>query len=234
MLTKLLPVKLTEEELTLKRDQLADKIYEGKSLDADLARVKADYKSRMEANKSEIEHLAGAIRDKEEMRNVQIIERRDDILRRIETVRIDTGEVVELRPMTISEMQGKLFEEEDKDEAMSKAREFASAEEMNDILALVPDSAEEVFNKWLDQGGNKADLFKIVPDLQARYDAWQKGDIETAIAETASVTDPQTGEQIPIVESPDEPVEDASEPSDTRRKGRAKVAQFPAQGEATA
>ncbi len=112
MQTKQLPVSLTREELALKSDQLAAKIHEGKDLENDLSRVKADYKSRLEDNKSEIDKLACAVRDKEEMRQVQVIERRDEFHRSIETVRVDTSEVVEIRPMTVQEMQGDLFKKE--------------------------------------------------------------------------------------------------------------------------
>lgn len=105
--------KLTEEEVYERGQMLAAR-------EQDLEKNKLDAKesqSRFGKEKKKIEdgirNLAAAVRTKQEKRPVSCEDRANPRLFRIETVRLDTGEVLDVRPMNDEELadaqQGTLF-----------------------------------------------------------------------------------------------------------------------------
>ncbi len=181
---KTLPVKLSDDERRMKGSQLAQKIQEGDEIASALASVKSQYKAEGERVAKEITELARSLREGTEYRDVECEERFDFTAGRVSTVRLDTFETVETRPMKSEERQNKLFEEEKavseapaataeaqpelplidpEADNQAKARGFADAAEMDSYLDLIPQSADndEKLVRWTEAGGNCGDLVTI-------------------------------------------------------------------------
>jgi hypothetical protein len=107
-----LPCKLTEEELLAKGEELSRAIEEANGEKGLQQEAKSAMKSRLEGMENRIQSLAGIVRTRSEERLVEIITRHDDERKMVETVRVDTGEVVATRLMTPEERNLKLFPHE--------------------------------------------------------------------------------------------------------------------------
>lgn len=108
-----LPVKLSTQELldrglslALERKARVLRQEEGK-------REAAQAKAEIESHDAEIDRLAAILRDRAEPRPVQCRLQRDLARFVVETVRLDTGELVESRPMAEEERQTDLWPDED-------------------------------------------------------------------------------------------------------------------------
>lgn len=112
MKTRTLPAKLTKDELLQKSREIAEKVRELDEVEADKKDHAASFKLKIESIEGEIHRVARILRDGAEDREVEVQERRNDVSRTMETVRVDTGEIVEWRPLTGSELQKPLFPEE--------------------------------------------------------------------------------------------------------------------------
>lgn len=119
--TRSLPVRLTDTELLIKAKELSAKVAELDAVEATKKSVAAECKVKYDTLNSDIHHLAKILRTGREDREIEVQEIRNDPARTIEVVRIDTGEVVESRPMTINELQKPLFPEKEEDERELKA-----------------------------------------------------------------------------------------------------------------
>lgn len=112
-------VRRKGEELALARKKFVETADEAKN-------VAADFKAKLKELDKAIDELAEQVRSKREMRDVEVIERRDTVNAMVETVRCDTGEVVRSRAMTLNERQVHLFDvnaERDDDEDVSDEAE---------------------------------------------------------------------------------------------------------------
>lgn len=119
--TRKLPVRLTDTELLAKSKELAARITELEDVEATKKSAVAQCKLKSDDLEAEIHDLAKILRTGREDREVEVKELRNDQARTIEVIRIDTGEIVESRPMTIHELQKPLFEsEEPKEESRKK------------------------------------------------------------------------------------------------------------------
>lgn len=107
--TRMLPVKLTETELLAKGDELARKFHEANTEEDQQKEAKAAMKERFDKLKREARELGEIVRSKREMREVEVIARHDLERHVVETVRVDTNEVVETRMMNADERNLKLF-----------------------------------------------------------------------------------------------------------------------------
>jgi len=105
MITRKLPVKLTREEVHHRGKRLATIEAEISDIEFEKKEVNADFKSKLEGRKTEIARLTREINEEAEYRQVQIIEQKDWDTREVLTIRQDTGEVIEARPMTPEERQ---------------------------------------------------------------------------------------------------------------------------------
>ncbi len=189
---KTLPVKLSDDERRMKGSQLAQKIQEGDEIASALAGAKSKYKVEAERVAKEITELARSLREGTEYRDVECEERFDFTAGRVSTVRLDTYETVETRPMKSEERQNKLFEEEQamsdhaEPEAQAElpladpeadnkaiARGFESAADMDVYLELVPRSEinDEKLLKWMEAGGNREDLVNTFTEQLAGHHA---------------------------------------------------------------
>ena len=103
-----LPVKLTADERAQKAHRLAQAVQEADDLEAELGEVKRTFKNRDEALQMEIRLLGRLVRDGVEDRPIECEERANWSAVTMETYRLDTGALVNFRPMTREERQREL------------------------------------------------------------------------------------------------------------------------------
>jgi hypothetical protein len=109
METRKLPVKLTEDEITQRGRGMAKfesdriKLMESKKAAA------ADFKAKIDLCGESLSKLSRAIETGEEDRDVECEWNKDFVRKVADLVRMDTGEVVETRPLDADELQEKLF-----------------------------------------------------------------------------------------------------------------------------
>lgn len=115
--TRNLYVPLTEDEVRLRSQEMA-------TAERILAEAEADENNQAEAWKArkkaletttadaraKLSIVGRIVREKRELRAVEIVEERNHTLKTVDTIRTDTGEIIETRGMTESEMQRSLFE----------------------------------------------------------------------------------------------------------------------------
>lgn len=116
-----LPVKLTEEDRLARAKDAAAKSAEYRELEADKKAATRDYSDRMKTLRVEWDALSDSVRTGIEHQPVEIVERRNEERGLIETVRVDTYEVIESRAMTVTERQVEMFGA-DTDEPASRPR----------------------------------------------------------------------------------------------------------------
>lgn len=120
--TRNLYVPLTEDEVRLRSQEMAtaERILAEAEADEDTqaeawkARKKALETTTADA-RAKLSIVGRVVREKREIRAVEVIESRNHASKTVDTVRTDTGEIIETRGMTESEMQRSLFK-------LSKAR----------------------------------------------------------------------------------------------------------------
>lgn len=112
VMTERLPVKLRNDELLAKADELARKLHEISQEETDQEAVKASLKDRMKRFEKEADGLAEIVRTKSEMRAVEVWDHQDNARGIVETIRADTGEVIRTRVQTTEERNLKLFPRE--------------------------------------------------------------------------------------------------------------------------
>jgi hypothetical protein len=114
-----LPCKLTGQELLVMGDKLATLNADAAALEEDKKRVNADFKARDESISADAGIIVRCIQTRIEYRSVPCLVIWDGPEKGIvSTMRTDTSEVFEQRPMTPSEMQMTLqFEEANKEKA---------------------------------------------------------------------------------------------------------------------
>jgi hypothetical protein len=110
--TMTLPVPLTEGELIIKGNELSIQV-------EDLADIETRKKTAMSAFKEEIDtaeaviaKLAKIVREKKEYREVEVTERRNEDRMTMDTIRLDTGDVVSYRELRGHERNLGLFPQE--------------------------------------------------------------------------------------------------------------------------
>lgn len=104
-----LPVPLTREELLIKGDELAKKLTAKRALEDKKKEKAALMRADMKELDKEIDELRTEVREKRELRPVQIEVEKDFERHLMHTVRIDTGERIRSRPMTLDERQIAIF-----------------------------------------------------------------------------------------------------------------------------
>jgi len=100
-----LPVKLTEKERMARAMTAAEKQSKYSLVEEQKKASSSELGRKLKDLRREIEDLQDAVRTGSEQQNVQIVHRRNESRCTIETVRLDTAEVIESRPMTIEERQ---------------------------------------------------------------------------------------------------------------------------------
>ncbi len=116
MVTRNLPVPLTDEEQHLKAQEMATAeriLSEAEAEESSQATAWAARKKGLEKATGDARATLGLIgrvvREKREFRPVEIVESPNHDTKTVDTVRVDTGEVIETRGMSQSELQRSLF-----------------------------------------------------------------------------------------------------------------------------
>jgi hypothetical protein len=103
-----LPCVLTNEELAERGAKIAEAYAEQDTLDAERKNVNDGYKAKIELVEGRIRELAGVLRTKQELREVELIEEFIFATNTVRVTRADTKEVVRERAMTKNERQEEL------------------------------------------------------------------------------------------------------------------------------
>jgi hypothetical protein len=104
-----LPFQITPEELTLQGRVIGEKMEQRRQLDEERLEAMADFKARRESLDKAIADIGRTLQTGTELREVDCETLIDDTNTRAETVRTDTGEVVDFRPLTPEERQREMF-----------------------------------------------------------------------------------------------------------------------------
>lgn len=124
MNTQSLPVRLTTDELLLRSDELAKAVRERDDAERAMKSAQATAKRKIDLLDLDITRLADIVRDRQEDRPVEVREFKNWVRLTMDTVRLDTGEIVGSRSMSRSERNDELpFAADD---APPKAEEPAS------------------------------------------------------------------------------------------------------------
>jgi hypothetical protein len=105
MLTKKLPVMLTDEEIRLRGQELASLTKRYGELEREKKENADVYKSQLETCKLRATKLTEEITSGQEDRDVQIEERKDWDRQQVLTIRLDTYQTVDVRAMTPQELR---------------------------------------------------------------------------------------------------------------------------------
>jgi hypothetical protein len=110
--TMMLPVALTHEEVFVRSQELSAAVSEGEKKSAELETFVEQSKATKKRLETEVEvlslrvrHLATVVRSAREDRPVEIRRDYDYVAGKVETVRLDTGEIVGTRGLTDEERQ---------------------------------------------------------------------------------------------------------------------------------
>lgn len=114
--TRELPVKLTDAELRERAKELGAAIEDHAIAERQKKAAADDFKMQLEALDTKISNLGHIVTRGEEYRPVAITTRKDFERSKVETIRLDTNEVVDSRPMTLDEKQSGLFDDEESQE----------------------------------------------------------------------------------------------------------------------
>ncbi len=109
MNTMTLPVILTETELILKGHELAEDLQELADIELRKKTAMNGFKEEIESIEVKVSDLARIVREGKEYREVEVKEERDEERMVMNTIRLDTGEIVKYRELQGHERNLKLF-----------------------------------------------------------------------------------------------------------------------------
>lgn len=110
METRNLPVELTKDEIRLRGEELARKHAEWDEVESARKAADKEAKGKLERIEAESKELANNIRTGREYRDIEVREVKNTDTLTMDLVRVDTGEVVESRPLRADELQVGLFD----------------------------------------------------------------------------------------------------------------------------
>lgn len=112
-----LPVPLSQSELLVKAEELARKVRAAADIEDEKKAANSDFKTRLEELDMAINELSEIVATKSEQRQVECALYENYGSATMELVRVDTGELIETRPMTEAERQAHLFTPRDEQRA---------------------------------------------------------------------------------------------------------------------
>ena len=110
-LTRNLPVRLTDFELRDRAKELGEKLSEKTRLEAEKKFPADHFKSAIEKAEARIADLGVVVTEGVEYRAIPVTTNKNFDRSLVETIRTDTAEVVDSRPMTADERQQGLFDD---------------------------------------------------------------------------------------------------------------------------
>lgn len=136
MNTQSLPVRLTTDELLLRSDELAKTIRERDDAERAMKSAQATAKRKIDLLELDITRLAGVVRDRQENRPVEVREIKNWDRLTMDTIRLDTGEIVGSRSMSRSERNDELpFAADDAPAAAAAAGDGGESEKPAETTA---------------------------------------------------------------------------------------------------
>jgi hypothetical protein len=115
--TMSLPVPLSEQELIIKGNDLSVLVQELDSIEVRKKTANSGFKDEIDSTSGRIASLAKIVREKKEYREVEVTEIKNMDRMTMDTVRLDTGEVVSYRELKGHERNLGLFPAEVQKEA---------------------------------------------------------------------------------------------------------------------
>ena len=116
-----LPVHLTDDELLMKGRELAALERETDQADAERKAISKEMGEKVKEMRERALTMAQVIETKQEKRPVECVQHKNWVASTVETVRSDTGEVVQERPMSERDRQEAMFEKDDEAGASAAA-----------------------------------------------------------------------------------------------------------------
>lgn len=110
--TKSLPCKLTEEEVLKYGREMARALSERDRIQSELDGIKSEYKAKISEQTALIEKFSVRVHSGIESRDVECEETKNWTKINVEVKRLDTGSVIESRPMREDEKQMEMITEE--------------------------------------------------------------------------------------------------------------------------
>ena len=108
--TKRLPVVLTEDELAVRSQELAKAVGDLEETDEARKASASFHGAEVKAARAVVARLSKVVRERREYRDVEVKDVFDYAEKRVDTVRLDTGERVWTRAMTEDERQVPMLE----------------------------------------------------------------------------------------------------------------------------
>lgn len=107
---KLLPCVLTEYEVTERGRLLSGVVKDLEEIQEEKKQANARFKARIDSVTNEVQRLATVVKSGIESRMITVSNRLNAKDKTVESIRMDTGEVIYVRPATAHELQIELFE----------------------------------------------------------------------------------------------------------------------------
>lgn len=153
-----LPCTLDSQELVLKSRALAELLCDQSTIELEKKEANADFKSRLDAIDTKLSALALEVRTGKEYREVPCTEHADYADGRVEIIRMDTGQVVRMRPLEPHErQQGLAFAERGRAERVRRTERAINGEREPDPVVL---SGPPANNDNADGGAAELDEFQ--------------------------------------------------------------------------
>lgn len=105
-----LPVILTPDERLARGTQAAQLVEEIEAVEAEKKEITTELGRRLKRLRREVSTLSQAVRTGKEYQPVEVVQKANPERMTVETMRLDTYEVIDSRPMTVAERQGGLFD----------------------------------------------------------------------------------------------------------------------------
>jgi hypothetical protein len=109
---KLLPCVLTEYEVTERGRLLSGVVKDLEEIQEEKKQANARFKARIDSVTNEVQRLATVVKSGIESRMITVSNRLNAKDKTVESIRMDTGEVIYVRPATAHELQIELFDNE--------------------------------------------------------------------------------------------------------------------------
>jgi DNA segregation ATPase FtsK/SpoIIIE-like protein len=119
--SRILKCELTQAELLTMGQELADAHSEHESITNELESIKAEFKGKIQAEEGKIGSLSAKIRAGYEHRQVKCATVKDWKSKTVTVTRLDTGAIIENRPMNQEELQMPLLPSDDQDTGVPPA-----------------------------------------------------------------------------------------------------------------
>ena len=138
-----LPVPIEPDRVHSMATELADKVTEKDALQAEYRDVKADYNKRLKDLSGVVNDLARKVHAESEDRPVECTVFKDFVHNNVKITRLDTGEVLDDRIMTVEEMQRSFVDERPDDNVVDGHFAEVGEDDEADEFAEAADAAEE-------------------------------------------------------------------------------------------